>query len=102
MTEDMIPFEGLFGNTAELRLIDFIWVMDDVEFSVLTLARECGVQERTMQRIVAKFLNWDILQCNSRTGNFSLNVNSKIIRQMFYLNEVIIDMLLRMDSDEKI
>ncbi|CVK34330.1 conserved protein of unknown function [Methanoculleus bourgensis] len=37
------PFEGVFGNTCELRLLEFLLPLDGMKFNITELSEEAGV-----------------------------------------------------------
>ncbi|MCK9278853.1 MAG: ArsR family transcriptional regulator, partial [Methanoculleus sp.] len=55
------PFEGVFGNTCELRLLEFLLPLYDMKFNVTELSEEAGVSRVTAGRVVKKFVEWGIL-----------------------------------------
>ncbi len=59
------PFEGIFGNTCELRLIEFMLPLDDMYFNVSELAEEAGVSRTTAGKIAKKFIDWGIFRATN-------------------------------------
>ena len=52
------PFEGIFGDSRELRLIQFLLPTKGLEFNISELARETGISRQTMIKLVRKFEKW--------------------------------------------
>jgi hypothetical protein len=89
------PFEGLFGNTCELRILEFLLPLSDMEFNVTELAEEAGVSRVTAGRVVKKFVSWGLL--NAGTGRvplYSINTGSSIVRHIDDLNNALIEKML--------
>jgi len=91
------PFEGIFGDTSELRLIQFVLPLRDLEFNISELAKEVGVSRQTMSPIVKKFLNWGLLKIASKHGKinyYTLNEDSNFINTFENLNNCIVEQML--------
>ncbi|MFA4859592.1 winged helix-turn-helix domain-containing protein [Methanoregula sp.] len=90
------PFEGVFGNTSEMRLLEFLLPLQDIEFNVTELSEEVGVSRVTATRIIKKFVNNKILKTR-RVGSvtfYSLNVASPWVEVAKRLNIVAIESVL--------
>lgn len=93
------PFEGVFGNTCELRLLEFLLPLDDMKFNITELSEEAGVSRVTVGRVVKKFVEWGILTAtNDRIPQYSINSASPIVRSIDIMNNALIG---RMLGDEK-
>lgn len=94
------PFEGLLGNTCELRIIEFLMPLSGVEFNITELAEEAGVSRVTAGRVVQKFVSWGVLKMyDGRTPRYSINVDSPLVRCIEDLNNALIE---RMLGEEKL
>lgn len=94
------PFEGVFGNTCELRLLEFLLPLDDMKFNITELSEEAGVSRVTAGRVVKKFVEWGILTAtNDRIPQYSINPASPIVRSIDIMNNALIG---RMLGDEKV
>lgn len=94
------PFEGVFGNTCELRLLEFLLALDDMEFNITELSEEAEVSRVTVGRVVRKFVKWDILiATNDRIPQYSINPASSIVRSLEIVNNSLIGQML---GDEKV
>ena len=98
----MKPFEGLFGNNVELRIIEFLLPFHGVEFNITDLAKEAGVSRTTADKVVKKFVEWDFMKI-SRTDNtikfYQVNEDSPIYRNFVDLDNKILELML---SDEEL
>ena len=94
------PFEGVFGNTCELRLLEFLLPLDDMKFNITELSEEAEVSRVTVGRVVRKFIKWDILtSTNDRIPQYSINPASSIVRSLEIVNNSLIGQML---GDEKV
>ncbi|MEA2035775.1 MAG: hypothetical protein U9N40_09935 [Euryarchaeota archaeon] len=94
------PFEGVFGNTCELRLLEFLLALDDMKFNITELSEEAEVSRVTVGRVVRKFVKWGILTAtNDRIPQYSINPASSIIRSLEIVNNSLIGQML---GDEKV
>ena len=94
------PFEGVFGNTCELRLLEFLLPLDDMKFNITELSEEAGVSRVTVGRVVKKFVEWGILTAtNDPIPRYSINPASPIVRSIDTMNNALIG---RMLGDERV
>lgn len=91
------PFEGLFGDTSELRTIQFLLPVRDLKFNISELARETRISRQTMMRVVAKLTKWNVLKIAGRYGGanyYTLNDGSGFIKAFEDLDNCIIGQML--------
>jgi len=94
------PFEGVFGNTCELRLLEFLLPLDGMKFNITELSEEAGVSRVTVGRVVKKFVEWEILTAtNDPIPRYSINPASPIVRSIDTMNNALIG---RMLGDERV
>lgn len=94
------PFEGVFGNTCELRLLEFLLPLEGMEFNITELSEEAGVSRNTVGKVVRKFVEWGILTASTdQIPRYSLNPTSPIVQSLDILNNSLIG---RMLGDEKV
>ncbi len=97
------PFEKVLGNTCEMRLLEFLLPLSDMEFNITELAEETGVSRVTVGRVVKKFVTWEIL--NRSTGKipmYSINPESPIVKSIEILNNSIIELMLGEERTQEI
>lgn len=94
------PFEGILGNTCELRLLEFLLPLNDMEFNITELSEETGVNRVTAGRVAKKFVEWGILNAsNDKIVQYSINQSSPIVQSIEIFNNALIGRIL---GDEKI
>lgn len=90
------PFEGIFGNSCELRVIEFMLPLEGMEYNLTELEGEMGVSRQTLSKVMKKFEEWKVVK--SRTsGNaayYSINERSPLVKSISQLNNVIIETML--------
>ena len=87
------PFEGIFGNTPELRMLEFLLPLEGIDFNITELAEEVGISRPTAQKIVKKFLEYGILKISMEKGGvkyYELNTSSPFVRLIDEINNVLI------------
>jgi len=87
------PFEGILGNTVELRIIEKLIAMPDSEFNVTELGNMTGVHRDSASKVIEKFLRWKIIQKIARRGNmdlFKLNSDEPLVISINTFNDSII------------
>lgn len=91
------PFEGLFGNNSELRMLEYLLPLEGIEFNITELAEEVGVSRVTATLNVKKFVEWGILNLTRTAGAttyYSINNESPIVKSIEQLNNVLIEKIL--------
>lgn len=91
------PFEGLFGDSSELRVIQFMMPLKGLEFNISELARGTGVTRQTLVHVVKKLVKWNALKITTKHGNanyFALNEGSGYVEAFERLNNCIIEQML--------
>ncbi|WFN36262.1 ArsR family transcriptional regulator [Methanomicrobium antiquum] len=89
------PFEGVLGNTCELRLLEFLLPLNDIEFNVTELSEEAGVNRVTAGRVVKKFVERGIFNAsNDKITQYSINTSSPIVRAIEIINNELINQML--------
>jgi len=95
------PFEGVFGNTCELRLLEFLLPLEGMEFNVTELSDEVGVSRVTAGRVVKKFVAWGILNASNRKiPRYSINPSSPIVRALESVNNALIGQIIAEEKKE--
>jgi DNA-binding transcriptional regulator GbsR (MarR family) len=100
-----VPFEGLLGNSNELKVIQFMLPIKALEFNVSELARGTGVSRQTLVPVIKKLTKWNILKIASKHGNakyYRLNEESGFIEVFENLNNRIIEQMLSEDELNRI
>lgn len=95
------PFEGLLGNSSELKIIEFLLPLKDMEFNVTELAKEVNASRPTVDRIVKKFVKWGLMKIAYSHGNtkyYGLNRDSGFIEVFENLNNRLIEQMLGEDA----
>jgi DNA-binding transcriptional regulator GbsR (MarR family) len=98
------PFEGLLGDTSELRTIQFLLPVSGMRFNISELARETRISRQTMIRVVAKLTKWNVLKIAGRHGGanyYALNQDSGFIKAFEDLDNLIIEQMESEDSKMK-
>jgi hypothetical protein len=91
------PFEKIFGDTSELRVIQFLLPMNGLEFNISDIARGADVSRQALNNVVKKLLKWNVLKITSKHGNanyYALNENSGFTEAFENLNNRIIEQML--------
>lgn len=91
------PFEGILGNNCELRLLEYLMSLPDFDFNITELAKVSGVSRQSTDRVIKKFLKWNIVNMERKIGNISvykLNRGSPLVAATYEFNNRIIENLL--------
>ena len=89
------PFEKILGNTCEMRIIEFLLPLEDLEFNVTELAEESGVSRVTAGKVIKKFVEWGLLiKRDDSIPYYRLNHESQIVKSIKLLNTAIIETML--------
>ncbi len=91
------PFEGVLGNNCELRIIEFLLPLKDIEFNISELADEVGISRPTATRVIKKFVDHGIMKVSQERSGikyYDINYESPYVRIFENLNNVIIEEML--------
>lgn len=91
------PFEGLLGNTSELRMIEYLLPLDKIEFSIGELAKDVGISKIIADRNVKKFVKWGLLiltRDTETTAYYTINNESHIVKCIEQFNNALIENIL--------
>ncbi len=90
-------FEGLLGNSCELRMLEYLLPLEGMDFNITELGEEVGVSRVTATKIVTKFIEWGILNPTRSVGittYYTLNHESPIIKSIEQFNNTLIENIL--------
>lgn len=92
----MKPFEGLFGNTCELRMIQHLLSLEGLEFNLTELAEEVDVSRPSAIKAVKRFVEWGLVTARNEKNitYYSLNRKSPIIETILQLDNLLIEKIL--------
>lgn len=95
-TMSMKPFEGVFGDTPEARLIEHFLAMPDFTFSVNQLLEQVRVSRPTLMRKLRLFVEWGVIRevRTVRPMVFQLNADSDIVLAIELFNYALIDRIV--------
>jgi len=94
--DQSVPFEGVLGNTCELRLLQFLLPLDDMYFSASDLAEEVDANLTEVHEEVQKLVAWEVLFVSEEIPpKYTLNSKSPIVYGIEILNNGLISCILR-------
>lgn len=90
------PFEGLLGNSSELRMLEYLLPLEGIDFNITELAEEVGVVRQTAAKVAKKFAEWGVLNSKARAGAtyYSINPESPIVKNIEQFNNILIENIL--------
>jgi len=94
MTRKERPFEGILGNTSELRLLEYLISLPKLDFNISELSRVSDVSRPPVDKVIKKFANWGIVQVLPRRGNmtfYKLDEESPIVAALTDFNNALIE-----------
>lgn len=94
------PFDGLLGDTKELRILDFLLQMESFSFNISELERDAGVSRPTATRIIRMFKEYGLVKVERtevRTAYYKIDSESPFVHHIEGINNCLIESML----DEK-
>jgi len=78
------PFEGLFGDTCETRLLQFLLPMYGIEFDMAELVEEIGLTRQSIAKAMKKFSDRGMVKIrkDGRTWLYSINEESPLVKRL--------------------
>lgn len=90
------PFEKLFGDTSELRIIESLVSKKGYDFNVTEIAEESDISRQAAIPVIKKFLEWGLIKLDSKRGNanyYMVNEDSDYIKAFKDINKSLIEKL---------
>lgn len=86
------PFEGLLGNTVELRVLERLIASPGTEFNVAELSNMAGVHRDSASKVINKFLRWNMLvrTTKGKMDFYKLNSDEPLVISINALNDSLI------------
>jgi len=64
-----LPFEGVLGNTVQLRLLQHLMSTPRLDFNITELQRITKVSRPSVDRTIKNFVQWGMVRETGRRGN---------------------------------
>jgi hypothetical protein len=93
MSKEERPFEGILGNTVQLRLLENLIANGPANFNKRELGEVAGIARASTDKAIESFLEWGILKVSEKHGAmtlYALDFDSALVRSMIMFNESII------------
>jgi len=90
------PFEGLFGDTCETRLLQFLLPMYGIEFDMADLTEEIKLTRQSVSKAMKKFSNRGMVKIRKegRTWVYSINEDSLLVKRLEDFDNSLIESML--------
>jgi len=66
------PFEGIFGSTPELKVLQFLLAHSHFDYTKKEIAEHAGVSRQTVYNVIDLFRTWGIMKETRKIGNVTL------------------------------
>ena len=90
------PFEGLFGDTCETRLLQFLLPMYGIEFGMADLTEEIGLTRQSISKAMNKFSSRGMVKIRKegRTWLYSINEDSPMGKRIEAFDNSLIESIV--------
>jgi len=90
------PFEGLFGDTCESRILQFMLPMYGIEFDMAELTEEVKLTRQSISKAMKKFSSRGIIKTRKEGRNllYSINEESPLVKRIEDLDNTLIESML--------
>ncbi len=90
------PFEGLLGDTAEVRLLHFLLPMYGIDFTMAELVEEIGLTRQSIAGAIKKFADRGMVKIGKegRTPLYSINENSPLVKCLEDFDNALIESMV--------
>jgi DNA-binding MarR family transcriptional regulator len=98
------PFEGLFGDTCETRLLQFLLPMYGIEFDMADLTGEIGLTRQSIAKAMKKFSDRGMVKIRreGRTWLYSINEDSPLVKCLEDFDNSLIESMVGEEEFKKI
>lgn len=99
-----LPFEGLFGDTCETRLLAFLLPMYGIEFEMAELVDEIGMTRQSLAKATKKFAKREMIKIrkDGRTPLYSINEESPLVKRLEDFDNTLIASMIGPEEFAKI
>lgn len=99
-----LPFEGLFGDTCETRLLQFLLPMYGIEFDMADLVKEIGLTRQSIAKAMNKFAAKGMVKIRKegRTPRYSINEDSHLVKRLEEFDNTLIASIIGEEEFRKI
>ena len=93
------PFEGLFGDTCETRLLQFLLPMYGIEFDMADLTDEVRLTRQSIAKAMKKFSDRGMVKIRreGRTWLYSINEQSPLVKRLEDFDNSLIEAMVGPD-----
>ena len=90
------PFEGLFGDTCETRLLQFLLPMYGIEFKMADLIEEVKLTRQSISKAMKRFSERDMVKIRKegRTWYYSINEESSLVKRLEDFDNSLIESMI--------
>jgi predicted transcriptional regulator len=90
------PFGGLFGDTCETRLLQFILPMYGIEFEMADLTEEIKLTRQSISKVMKKFSDRGMVKIRKegRTWLYSINEESPLVKRLEDFDNALIESIV--------
>jgi DNA-binding transcriptional ArsR family regulator len=90
------PFDGLFGDTCETRLLQFLLPMYGIEFEMAELVEEIGLTRQSIAKATKKFAERGMvtIRKEGRTPLYSINEKSPLVQRLEDFDNSLIESMI--------
>jgi len=98
------PFDGLFGDTCETRLLAFLLPMYGIEFGMAELTEEIGLTRQSVAKAMKKFSDRGMvtIRKDGRTWLYAINENSPLVKRLEDFDNSLIELMVGPEEFDKI
>jgi predicted transcriptional regulator len=98
------PFEGLFGDTCETRLLQFLLPMYGIEFDMAELTGEIKLTRQSISKAMKKFSDRGMVKIRKegRTWLYSINEESPLVKRLEDFDNSLIESMVGEEEFKKI
>jgi len=97
------PFEGLFGDTCETRLLQFLLPMYGIEFDMADLTGEIKLTRQSISKAMKKFSDRGMVKIRKegRTWLYSINEESPLVKRLEDFDNSLIESMVGEEEFKK-
>ena len=98
------PFEGLFGDTCESWILQFLLPMYGIEFDMAELTEEMKLTRQSISKAMKKFSIRGMVKIRKegRTWFYSINEDSPLVKRLEDLDNALIESMIGSEEFRKI
>lgn len=95
------PFEGILGNSSEVRVLENLLACQGLEMNISELSEMSDISRSLVITSMKRLLKWNVVEITKEVGRinlYKLNVDSPLTQKIIEFDNALIDKLAELEK----